>query len=139
MKILCWLALLTILSACASEPISSSVSAEWDYIARAADRSSATYVEGASIRKLGDKVKLWEMLDYEEGRELGSKQVLSFKSLKEHDCKEKIYRGLSIIFYSKNMGKGAIVYSNNETRPWKSVITGSTNEASFKYACGGVK
>jgi hypothetical protein len=139
MKILCWLALLTILSACASKPINSSVSVEWDYIARAADRSSATYVEGASIRKLGDKVKLWEMLDYEEGRELGSKQVLSFKSLKEHDCKEKIYRGLSIIFYSKNMGKGAIVYSNNETRPWKSVITGSTNEASFKYACGGVK
>ena len=89
MKILCWLALLTILSACASKPISSSVSAEWDYIARAADHSSATYVEGTSIRKLGDKVKLWEMLDYEEGRELGSKQVLSFKSLKEHDCKEK--------------------------------------------------
>ena len=137
MKILCWLALLTILSACASKPISSSVSAEWDYIARAADHSSATYVEGTSIRKLGDKVKLWEMLDYEEGRELGSKQVLSFKSLKEHDCKEKIYRGLSIIFYSKNMGKGAIVYSNNDTRPWKKVIAGSINEASFKYACGG--
>jgi hypothetical protein len=139
MKILCWLALLTILSACASKPISSSVSAEWDYIARAADHSSATYVEGTSIRKLGDKVKLWEMLDYEEGRELGSKQVLSFKSLKEHDCKEKKYRGLSIIFYSNNMGKGAIVYSNNDTRPWKKVIAGSTNEASFKYACGGVK
>ena len=139
MKILCWLALLTILSACASKPISSSVSAEWDYIARAADHSSATYVEGTSIRKLGDKVKLWEMLDYEEGRDLGSKQVLSLKSLKEHDCKEKIYRGLSIIFYSKNMGKGAIVYSNNDTRPWKKVIAGSTNEASFKYACGGVK
>ena len=139
MKILCWLALLTILSACASKPINSSVSVEWDYIARAADRSSATYVEGASIRKLGDKVKLWEMLDYEEGRQLGSKEVLSFKSLKEHDCKEKRYRGLSIIFYSKNMGKGVIVYSNNDTRPWKSVITGSTNEASFKYACGGVK
>ena len=138
MKILCWLALLTILSACVSEPISSSVSAEWDYIARAADRSSATYVQGASIRKFGDKVKLWEMLDYEEGRQLGSKGVLSFKSLKEHDCKEKKYRGLSVIFYSKNMGKGAIVYSNNDTRPWKSVITGSTNEASFKYACGGV-
>ena len=139
MKILCWLALLTILSACASKPISSSVSAEWDYIARAADHSSATYVEGTSIRKLGDKVKLWEMLDYEEGRELGSKQVLSFKSLKEHDCKEKKYRGLSIIFYSNNMGKGAIVYSNNDTRPLKKVIAGSTNEASFKYACGGVK
>ncbi len=139
MKILCWLALLTILSACASKPISSSVSAEWDYIARAADHYSATYVEGTSIRKLGDKVKLWEMLDYEEWRELGSKQVLSFKSLKEHDCKEKKYRGLSIIFYSNNMGKGAIVYSNNDTRPWKKVIAGSTNEASFKYACGGVK
>ena len=139
MKILCWLALLTILSACVSEPIRSSVSAEWDYIARAADRSSATYVEGTSIKKLGDKVKLWEMLDYEEGRQLGSKEVLSFKSLKEHDCKEKKYRGLSVIFYSKNMGKGDIVYSNNDTRPWKSVITGSTNEASFKYACGGIK
>ena len=137
MKILCWLVLLTILSACASKPISSSVSVEWDYIARAADHSSATYVEGTSIRKLGDKVKLWEMLDYEEGRDLGSKQVLSLKSLKEHDCKEKIYRGLSIIFYSKNMGKGAIVYSNNDTRPWKKVIAGSINEASFKYACGG--
>ena len=139
MKILCWLALLTILSACASEPISSSVSAEWDYIARAADRSSATYVQGASIRKLGDKVKLWEMLDYEEVRQLGSKEFLSFKSLKEHDCKGKKYRGLSVILYSKNMARGTIVYSNNDTRPWKDVITGSINEASFKYACRSVK
>ena len=139
MKILCWLALLTILSACASKPTSSSVSAEWDYIARAADRSSTIYVEGISIRKLGGKVKLWEMLDYEEVRQLGSKEVLSFKNLKEHDCMEKKYRGLSVIFYSENMGKGAIVYSNNDTRPWKNIIVGSTNEASFKYACGGGK
>ena len=51
--------------------------------------------------------------------------------------RKKKYRGLSIIFYSKNMGKGAIVYSNNDTRPWKKVIAGSINEASFKYACGG--
>ena len=93
MKILCWLALLAILSACVSEPISSSVSAEWDYIARAADRSSTIYVEGTSSRKLGGKVKLWEMLDYEEVRQLGSKEVLSFKNLKEHDCMEKKYRG----------------------------------------------
>ena len=139
MKILCWLALLTILSACVSKPTSSSVSVEWEYIARAADRSSTIYVEGTSIRKLGNKVKMWEMLDYEEIRQLGSKEVLSFKSLKEHDCKEKKYRGLSIIFYSENMGKGAIVYSNNDTRPWKNIIVGSTNEASFKYACGGDK
>ena len=139
MKILCWLAFLTILSACVSKPTSSSVSVEWEYIARAADRSSTIYVEGTSIRKLGDKVKMWEMLDYEEIRQLGSKEVLSFKNLKEHDCKEKKYRGLSVIFYSKNMGKGAIVYSNNDTRPWKNVIAGSTNEASFKYACSGGK
>ena len=139
MKILCWLALLTILSACVSNPTSSSVSVEWEYIARAADRSSTIYVEGTSIRKLGNKVKMWEMLDYEEIRQLGSKEVLSFKNLKEHDCKEKKYRGLSVIFYSKNMGKGAIVYSNNDTRPWKNVIAGSTNEASFKYACSGGK
>ena len=119
--------------------ISSSVSAEWDYIARAADRSSTTYIEGTSIRKSGDKVKLWEMLDYEKGRQLGSKQVLSFKSLKEHDCKEKKYRGLSVIFYSENMERGTIVYSNNDTRPWKNVIPGSTNEVSFKYACEGIK
>jgi hypothetical protein len=119
--------------------ISSSVSAEWDYIARAADRSSTTYIEGTSIRKSGDKVKLWEMLDYEKGRQLGSKQVLSFKSLKEHDCKEKKYRGLSVIFYSENMERGTIVYSNNDTRPWKNIIPGSTNEASFKYACEGIK
>ena len=139
MKTLCWLALLTILSACALKPTSNSVSAEWGYIARAADRSSTIYVEGTSIRKLGDKVKMWEMLDYEEIRQLGSKEVLSFKNLKEHDCKEKKYRGLSVIFYSKNMGKGAIVYSNNDTRPWKNVIAGSTNEVSFKYACSGGK
>ena len=93
MKTLCWLALLTILSACASKPTSNSVSAEWDYIARAADRSSTIYVEGTSIRKLGGKVKLWEMLDYEEVRQLGSKEFLSFKNLKEHDCKEKNIEG----------------------------------------------
>ena len=102
MRTLCWLALLTILSACASKPTSNSVSAEWDYIARAADRSSTIYVEGTSIRKLGGKVKLWEMLDYEEVRQLGSKEVLSFKNLKEHDCMEKKYRGLSVIFMCWN-------------------------------------
>ena len=139
MKVLCWLILITTLAACASSPISSNVPVEWKYIARAADRSTTMYIEGSSIRKLGDKISLWEMLDYEEGRQLRSKEVLSFKSLKEHDCKGKKYRGLSVIFYSKNMGKGAIVYSNNDTRPWKNIIIGSTNEASFKYACGGGK
>ena len=118
--------------------VSSSVIAEWVEIGETDKETTEAYASNFyadpdTIRKTGNRVKMWSLVDYKiTMEELG---VTSSKSQDEYDCKEKKQRVLFISFYSGHMGKGETVVIHNERGDWKPTSPGSANEAILKFAC----
>ena len=77
------------------------------------DGSFTNYVDPQSIRRNGNKVKLWSLNDFKSGKVLSNnKTYLSTVARQEFDCFEDTVRIIDAYFYSGKMGKGDIVLSN---------------------------
>lgn len=101
------------------------------------DGSFTNYVDPQSIRRNGNKVKLWSLNDFKSGKVLSNnKTYLSTVARQEFDCFEDTVRIIDAYFYSGKMGKGDIVLSNpNRTDLAESAPPGSIFEAALKIAC----
>ena len=117
---------------------STSVMAEWTRVGGDGD-GTTTYADLSTIRKSDNKVKMWILMDFKVVQidKNDGMSYLSSVRQSEYDCKEEIRRPLAFIWYSKNMGAGAVVYSSGamhkEPVP---VAPGSVGETFFKLACG---
>ena len=116
---------------------STSVLAEWTEVG--GGDTYISYADLSTIRKSGDKVKMWNLFDYKVvqiDKDDGTR-YLSQAFQEAYDCKEETARVLAFNWYSKNMGAGKAVYTSGamheEPRP---VSPGSVLEALFKLACG---
>ncbi len=95
------------------------------------------YANPSTIRKDGDKVKMWSIDDFKTVHEIGNiEPFMSIKVQNEYDCKEEQFRMLANSFYSANMGREKAVYNDYEPSRWKPVTPGSMIEKLFKLACG---
>ena len=115
---------------------STSVMAEWTWVG-GNERSSA-YADFSTIRKSGDRVKMWNLYDLKvAGRGDDDRRFLSTSAQFEYDCKEETSNLLAFIEYSKNMGDGEVIYTagNSHTGP-RPVAPGSLMATLFKTACG---
>ena len=88
--------------------VSSSAMAEW--VAIAAADGIISYANPATIRKSGNKVKMWSLIDFNSVQEDAGDKFLSSKSQNEYDCKEERIRTLYFSWHSENMGDGDVVY-----------------------------
>jgi len=118
--------------------VSSNAMAEWVYVTETKKEKEKAdgfiaYADPTSIRKTGNRVKMWSLGDYKITREEFG--VTSSKSQDEYDCKEKKKRVLFISFYSGHMGKGESLFILNERGNWKPTLLGSADEAILKFAC----
>jgi hypothetical protein len=119
--------------------MTSSVSwAEWEETGES--ESYVTYVDRATIRKKGNFVEMWNMRSYFESKvDFVGNKYRSTKDLRRYDCKEKTRGLVSLVSYSKENGKGTVVFShaakNNEVDDIP-ITPGSVNEALWKIACG---
>jgi hypothetical protein len=113
-----------------------SVMAEWSAIATAAGR--IYYTNPNTIRKSGNKVKMWSLIDYNLVQEVSADiKFLSQKSQQEYDCKEEQRRTLYFSWHTGNMGKGDVTYIDNKPdNKWSPVPPESTDETLWKFACG---
>ena len=116
---------------------STSVMAEWTRVSGSDTDTSTAYADLSTIRKSGNKVKMWVLLDYKVVRTVDGMRYLSMTNQFEYDCKEETSRILAFLWYSKNMGAGEVVYTSGamheEPRP---IPPGSMIEGIFKVACG---
>lgn len=119
---------------------STNVMAEWTRVS--GDDDSTAYADLSTIRKSGDKVKMWEMADFTAAQTVKTPSnmlylYLSMESQYEYDCKEETSRMLTFIWYSKNMGAGEVIYkSGNIHAEFEPVAPGSYGGILFKVACG---
>ncbi len=100
-------------------------------------KAMAVYANPFSIRRKGDKVRLWQLFDLRTAKQHAAGQrYLSVKHEAEYDCKEIRYRTLSFSYYSANMGNGEEVFTDDDAKKWDAITVGSADHLFWKMACG---
>ncbi|SFE27001.1 surface-adhesin E family protein [Nitrosomonas sp. Nm166] len=116
--------------------ISTSTLAEWTKVGESANKGGFTaYADLASIRKVGDRVKMWALFDYEIVQKVAGVEFLSEKIRREYDCKEKQMRKLAFSLFSWNMEGGELVRSYSQPQKWEAIQPGSIDETEWEVAC----
>ena len=114
--------------------LSTSAMAEWVPIND--DDISTYYVDPATIRKAGNKVKIWGMTDSKTMQIYEGKYYLSNKSQFEFDCKNETSTSVAELSFSGNMGSGQVVTSSSKRSGPMPVSPGSIGEFVWKIVCG---
>ena len=113
--------------------VSASASAAWVMVSVSA--AGSTYVDTATIRRVGDIVTMSEMTDYK----IVADSTYAYKSVRrsyEFDCKTKRFQMLSTTGYAGRMGKGdTVISADGPAAEWRQVIAGSVGEILWKVAC----
>src|SRR3954464_15064920 len=93
------------------------------------------FADPATISKTGDTVKMWDLLEYRQGREVEGYRFSSQRSESEYDCKKALTRPLVMFLHVGMMGSGATVFDSSTPDEWQRVQPGTVNDVLLKYAC----
>ena len=94
------------------------------------------YADTATIRKLGDNVRMAGLYDFARGDLTPEgKPYFSTVVLREYDCRGHQVRLLSYIDFSAHMGAGSAVTQVERAGRWEPVVEGALDEAYWNVAC----
>jgi len=113
--------------------VSSSAKAEWVEIGTT--NKSTVYADPTTIRKSGNKVKMWALWDYSTAQEGGSKPYMSVRIQNEYNCKEETHRQIFATVFTDNMARGNEIASQGG-RGWEPIAPRTHDEALWQFACG---
>lgn len=99
------------------------------------DGTFTIYADPATIRKTGNRVKMWDLLDYNMADKISGKPYMSIRGQSEYDCKEEKIRSLYATYHSENMARGEVVSTGTKPSNWEPVAPGSMAAALWKMAC----
>ena len=94
------------------------------------------YVNPDTIRRKGDLVKMWHLLDNKISPKRVPEPYLSMKGQNHYDCAEERTRKLFEMYFSGNMGRGEQLYTNSDETRWEPIVPGSIGQVMWKFACG---
>lgn len=94
-----------------------------------------TYADLTTIKRSGNMVKIWALMDFKDREALVEGSYHSAKVLYEFNCEEERSRYLSFSWFFGKMGKGAVVYASNDVGEWRHLVPDSVNETLWEYAC----
>ena len=109
---------------------SASASAEWTHFYET--RRTNFYVDNASIQVVDGKRQVW-ILGNSKARK-GSGEI-SFKSLQQFDCKEKMNRGVVYATFSEEMAGGEKLSETDVPSAWTLVLSDTAEETLYKQIC----
>jgi hypothetical protein len=123
--------------------VSSCAMAEWVEVTSTDEKTF--YANPATIRKKGNMVKMWELVDVKPSGFTKSMQVfseskeefcMSTREQEEFDCKKEQTRTLYISTHSGNMGEGELISRSSNPGKWEPIVPNSIDESLWKFACG---
>lgn len=124
--------------------LNSSAMAEWVNAGTGTDGTNV-YANPSTIRKKGNKVKLWAMFDYKTPNTANTYPPSTYQSAKlqyEFDCEEEQYTTNAFYDYSENMGGGKVVFSSEMVVKmsvgvihWVPVMPDTLDNVLLNYAC----
>lgn len=109
--------------------------AEWVAVGGNDDPGMTLYVDPATIRRKGNFVKVWELLDYKTVHTKKGISHLSVTVQFEYDCVKEQHRLIALREYSDNMGSGRVVLSNLHEVPWAPLESDTLGHSLWTYAC----
>ena len=92
------------------------------------------YFDPDTIRRKGDRVKMWELVDLKTAQIMVDVAVLSYREQIEYDCAEESRRSLAGTAFSGNMGRGKVLIPSSEEK-WQPVAPRTVAKALWKLAC----
>jgi hypothetical protein len=107
--------------------------AEW--VSVGTDDKLTLYVDPDTIRRKGDLVKMWSLLDYKTIQTSSGGSYLSTKQQSEYDCTDERERLIVFAAFSGSMGSGKVVFLNQTEDKWVPVAPDSSGQAMWKFAC----
>jgi hypothetical protein len=117
--------------------LSTNAMATWTRVGRSDLLGGVTvYVDYDTIQRSGNKVKMWSLKDYKAAQETDGVKYSSFKIQEEFNCDDGQKRDLTHLVFSRNMGSGQVVNSDDNAGKWSSAKPGSIGERELKAACG---
>lgn len=99
---------------------------------------SSYYTDPTTVRRLGDYVKMWILLDYAQPQLNNYDQRTSYLSLRghvEYNCKDQTHRALTRSLHSDHMGRGIVLKSIETVGQWTSSNSGDSGLSAWKVAC----
>ena len=122
-----------------STMLATNVFAEWTKVAVSDDGDQTSYIDNTNIKRKGNKVKVWHLLDYKTTKILADNtEYLSAVYHVEYDCEEKTERQLDTMAYSGNMRsvKLLLLFDALEEEA-TSIIPDTSSAGIFKKVCDG--
>ena len=117
--------------------MSTGAMAEWAVVGESDDDGGYTlYADLDTIRKAGDRVKMWTLIDYKVEQRASGVNFSSKTIRRDYDCKGEHIRMLAFKLFSWNMEQGRLVRSYSQPRNWEEVQPDSLDETEWKVACG---
>ncbi len=113
--------------------VSSNAMAEWVKVSE--DKLVTVYADPTTIRKIGDKVKMWALWDYSTAPEGDSKPYMSVRIQNEYNCKEETDRQIYATTFSGNMAEGNTI-GRQGGKKWRPIAPRTFGETLWKFACG---
>jgi hypothetical protein len=111
--------------------VANSAYADWIYISKNQSGNSF-YIDKSTIKKSGNYSKFWILLDLHNPYK---DSIFSFKRQMEFDCVQRTTRGLYVIGFTNNLGKGQVVMDgkiNSEPSP---ISPNSLESDYYKIVC----
>jgi hypothetical protein len=109
--------------------------AEWVSVSVVDQAGVTIYVDSATIHRKGDRVTMWELIDYETIQTVTGTSFLSARLQREYDCAGDLHRTLALTKWSGNMGTGKVILITSDEQKWEPVDPGSIAKRLWKYAC----
>ncbi len=107
-----------------------------EWIAVGSSGGASTYADSAYLRKVGDIVTMWGLVDNKTARQSApGKPYMSVRAQFKYDCKEEKVQMLYRSFHSGNMATGEIVNSNSYNEYWKPIPPDNFAGALWHFAC----
>lgn len=114
--------------------LSSGALATWVQVG---DSLDPVYVEPGTVRRVGDRVRMWSLLDYKIPQ--SPTPGVWYKSAKiqyEYDCKNEKVRQLYFSWHSGNMGRDGIVFKSATPKEvWDPIPAGSMAQTLWALVC----
>ena len=107
--------------------------AKWTAMAQSYDYIQ--YVNLATIRKSGDIVSIWQLLDFKTMQNLNGQYYLSIELLQEVNCKARLTRSIRALLFYGQFAQGAMVKKLDMPNPWEEIQLESGGETLWKLAC----
>lgn len=121
--------------------ISPNALAEWSLVTWTEDDDAVSFsVNMKTIKRNGNKVTVWELMEFLKPQKIDSKEYLSRKTKSLYDCENETRKDLANVLYEKHLleGGGKVIKTFNRTEQEaeeKAIVPGSIGYLLMEKVC----